>query len=165
MFQLKKISKESIPSAIEKAERYRLLNEPSLSESICADILEIDPTNNKAIVNLLLAITDQFGSTAADDVNRARQLAEALSDAYQKNYYSGIVCERKGKSILHKSMPDGEYIAYEWIRDAMEFYETAENIRPAGNDDSILRWNTCARLISKYHLQPRTEVYIEPMLE
>ena len=165
MFPLKKISGESIPSALEKAERYRLLNEPSLSESICADILEIDPKNNKATVTLLLAITDQFGSTAADDVNRARQLAETLTDSYQMNYYSGIVCERKGKSILHRGMPDGDYIAYEWLRDAMEFYESAENIRPAGNDDSILRWNTCARLISKYHLQPRTERYVEPLLE
>ena len=165
MFPLKKISNESISSALEKAERYRLLNEPSLSESICADILEIDPMNNKATVTLLLAITDQFGAGAADEVNRARQLAETLSDQYQKSYYSGIVCERKGKSILLKSLPDGEYIAYEWIRDAMEFYEAAENIRPAGNDDSILRWNTCARLISKYHLQPRTEEYIVPLLE
>jgi len=165
MFSLKKISNESIPSALEKAERYRLLNEPSLSESICADILEIDPMSNKAMVTLLLAITDQFGNTAADDINRARQLAESLSDPYQKNYYSGIVCERKGKSILHKGRPDNEHVAYEWIRDAMEFYETAETLRPAGNDDSILRWNTCARLITKYHLQPRTEQYVEPLLE
>ena len=165
MFPLKKISTDSISSALEKAERYRLLNEPSLSESICADILEIDPMNNKAMVTLLLAITDQFGAGAADEVNRARQLAESLSDQYQKNYYSGIVCERKGKSILHKSLPDGDHIAYEWIRDAMEFYEASENIRPVGNDDSILRWNTCARLISKYHLQPRTEEYVVPLLE
>ena len=165
MFPLKKISNESIPSALEKAERYRLLNEPSLSESICADILEIDPMNNKAMVILLLAITDQFGSAAADEVNRARQLADTLTDAYQKNYYSGIICERKGESILHKSLPDGDHIAYEWIRDAMEFYDAAENIRPTGNDDSILRWNTCARMISKFHLQPRSEEYVVPFLE
>ena len=62
MFQLKPISKESIPAAIEKAERYRLLDEPNLAESICLDILEADPQNAKAIIILLLAITDQFGS-------------------------------------------------------------------------------------------------------
>ena len=84
MLQLKKISADSIPSAIEKAERYRLLNEPSLTESICADILEVDPKNSKAIVTLLLAITDQFGSTAVDDVNRARQLADSLNDEFLK---------------------------------------------------------------------------------
>ena len=165
MFELKKISNDSIPSAIEKAERYRLLNEPSLTESICTDILEIDPKNNKATVTLLLAITDQFGSTNADDINRARQLTEMLSDDYQKNYYSGLICERKGKSILHKGIPESGFIAYEWLRDAMDFYEAAELVRPAGNDDAILRWNTCARLIMKYHLQPRSETYVEPMLE
>src|SRR5580765_7526890 len=105
MLQLKKISADSIPSALEKAERYRLLNEPSLTESICTDILEIDAKNSKAMVTLLLAITDQFGSAAVDDLNRARHLAESLTDEYQKEYYSGIICERKGKSILHKGIP------------------------------------------------------------
>jgi len=165
MLQLKKISKESVPSALEKAERYRLLNEPSLTESICTDILEIDPKNSKATVTLLLAITDQFGSTASDDINRARQLAETLEDEYQRQYYSGLICERKGKSILHKGIPDGEFIAYEWFRDAMDFYETAETVRPTGNDDALLRWNTCARLIGKHQLKARKEEYTESMLE
>ena len=165
MFQLKNISKDSIPAALEKAERYRLLNEPSLSESICADILEIDPKNAQATVTLLLAITDQFGSTSSDDINRARHLAENLEDDYQKMYYAGIICERKGKSILHKGIPDSEFIAYEWLRDAMDFYESAENIRPTGNDDALLRWNTCARLIGKHQLKARTEQYTESMLE
>jgi hypothetical protein len=165
MFQLKRISRESIPMALEKAERYRLLNEPSLSESICADILEIDPRNTKAIVTLLLAITDQFGSGSFDDINHARQLVALLSEQYQQHYYSGLICERKGKSILYKGIPDGEFIAYEWLSDAMDFYEKAESIRPAGNDDSILRWNTCARLILRHHLQPKNEIYVEPQLE
>ena len=165
MIHLKKISPNSIPSAIEKAERYRLLNEPSLSESICADILEIDPQNPRATVTLLLAITDQFGTTATDDLNRARHLAESLSDEYQLNYYSGLICERKGKSILQRGIPDGGFIAYEWFAEAMEYYEKAESVRPTGNDDAILRWNTCARLIMKYQLQARTERYIEPLLE
>jgi hypothetical protein len=114
---------------------------------------------------LLLAITDQFGNSAFDDLNRARQLAESLGDEYQQQYYSGIICERKGKSILHRSIPDGEFIAYEWLVEAMEFYEKAESIRPTGNDDAILRWNTCARLIMKYHLHAKNEQYIEQQLE
>jgi len=55
MFQIKPLSKENIPAALEKAERYRLLNEPMPTESICLDILEADPENQKAIVTLLLA--------------------------------------------------------------------------------------------------------------
>ena len=51
MFQLKPISKESIPAAIEKAERYRLLDEPNLAESICLDILEADPQSFQSHYN------------------------------------------------------------------------------------------------------------------
>ena len=64
MFELKKISAEGVPEALEKAERYRLLNEPRLAESICLDILEIEPANTRAIVTMLLAITDEFSSSS-----------------------------------------------------------------------------------------------------
>ena len=164
MFQLKPISKESIPVAIEKAERYRLLNEPWLAESICMDILEAEPGNKKAIVTMLLAITDNFGSPLAD-VKQARQILSQLSDEYEKHYYGGLICERQGKTILNRHIPDGEFIAYEWLTEAMENYQKAEAIRPAGNDDSILRWNTCARLIMRHQLKPRNEKYVEQPLE
>jgi hypothetical protein len=151
MFQLKKISRESIPEALEKAERYRLLNEPRLAESICLDILEADPQNAKAIVTLLLSITDQFGDSSTGE--------------YEKKYYAGLISERQGKTILGKNIPDRGFIAYEWLKEAMEFYEKAESIRPPGNDDAMLRWNTCARLIMRYHLKPRDEKYVEYPLE
>ena len=64
-FDLKPISAAGIGEALEKAERYRLLNEPSLAESICLDVLRIDPENQHALVMLLLALTDQFGHGAA----------------------------------------------------------------------------------------------------
>ncbi|MCI0618510.1 hypothetical protein L0244_36490 [bacterium] len=169
MFELKKISKDSITVALEKAERYRLLNEPRLTESICLDILEIDPQNNKAIVIMLLAITDQFDNVASADINQARQLLPRLSGDYERHYYGGIICERQGKAILAKDIPDGKFIVYEWLRDAMDHYEKAESIRPSGNDDAILRWNTCARLIMRHQLQPREERreerYVEQQLE
>jgi hypothetical protein len=57
-------------------------------------------------------------------------------------------------------------MAYDAFRDAMTWYERAEAIRPAGNDDAILRWNTCARLISgNSHLAPERETTYEPALE
>jgi len=163
MFQLKKISKESIPVAIEKAERYRLLNEPSLAESICSDILEVDPYNTRAIAVALLAITDQFGGSN-EEVTKANQLLSRLSGGYEREYYSGIICERQGRAIFNMNKSHG-FAAYDWLNDAMEHYEKAEAVRPAGNDDAILRWNTCARLIMRYHLQPREEEYVEPPLE
>lgn len=165
MFQIKPISKESIPTALEKAERYRLLNEPILAQSICLDILDADPQNTKAIVTMLLAITDQFGKSSLVDIKQAKQLLSRLPDEYEREYYSGLICERQGKSKLDKHMPDGGSIAYEWLRDAMDHYEKAEALRPPGKDDAVLRWNTCARLIMRHNLEPREDKYVEPPLE
>jgi hypothetical protein len=165
MDQLKPISKESIPVALEKAERYRLLNEPQLAQSICLDVLEADPGNAKAIINLLLAITDEFASSSSADVDQAQQLLPRLRNDYEKNYYAGIINERQGMAILNRKITGGHFVAYEWLHDAMEFYEKAEDLRPNGNDDAILRWNTCVRLIMSHHLKPRDEEYIEPPLE
>lgn len=165
MHTLKKISAASIPEALEKAERYRLLNEPMLAESICLDILEADPGNTKAIVIMLLAVTDQFSSASAAGVNNAREYISKLKEEYDKHYYNGLICERQGKAVLQKNIPDNHFIAYEWLVDAMEYYEKAESVKPAGKDDAILRWNTCARLIQRHHLKPRDEKHMELPLE
>src|ERR1044072_183456 len=98
MFQLKSISKESIPLALEKAERYRLLNEPWISDSVCRDILEADPENSKAILMLVLSIADQFDIGSHADVNEANRLLDRLPGEYEREYYAGVVSERKGKS-------------------------------------------------------------------
>ena len=163
MFQLKKITKESIPVALEKAERYRLLNEPWLAESICSDILATDPQNTKATATMLLAVTDQFG-TSSDEITKAKQLLTGFKGEYERQYYGGIICERQGRAILNRNKGNA-FIAYDWLHDAMEHYDKAEALRPPGNDDAILRWNTCARLIMHYHLEPMEEEFIEPPLE
>ena len=163
MFQLKPISKSGIPEALAKAERYRLLNEPRLTESICLDILEIEPDHHDAIVIMLLSLTDQFGKTVSANVREARQLLPKLNQ-YEQYYYGGLICERQAKASL-KDLGGGNFTAYEWLRDAMSLYEKAEAIRPADNDDSILRWNTCVRLILRNNLQPRKEEYVEPAVD
>ncbi len=163
MFQLKPITKESIPRALEKAERYRLLNEPSEAESICEDILQIEPENQKALITLVLALTDQFQSGSG--VHHAQEVTQRIQGDYQKAYYAGIICERRGKALLDSGGPGSAYAAYDWLRDAMDWYERAEEIRPAGNDDSILRWNACARAIMQNHLEPRIEERTELQLE
>jgi hypothetical protein len=113
---------------------------------------------------LILAITDDFGASSLGDMNRARQLLHRLAD-YERHYYAGLICERQAKSVFDKHTPNSDFTTYEWLIDAMEHYERAEAIRPPGNDDSILRWNTCARLIMHYDLKPRDEKYIEQPLE
>ena len=165
MFHLKSLSKDGVAAALEKAERYRLLNEPREAESICLDILEIDPENQKALVILLLSITDQFGRRERDEARQARELLPRLHDEYERTYYAGIIFERQAKTILKRGTPGGQFQAYDWLRSAMDLFEKAETIRPTGNDDALLRWNTCARTIVRYKLAPRQEDYVEPFLE
>jgi hypothetical protein len=165
MFQIKPISAENIPAALEKAVRYRLLNEPMLAESICLDIIDADPNNSEALVTMLLAITDQFGTSSMGELSRAKELLPRLPGEYDKEYYAGLICERQGKAKLAKRMPDGGEAAYEWLREAMDHYEKAEAISPPGKVDAILRWNTCARLIMSHNLKPRNEAYVELPLE
>lgn len=165
MYKLKSLSKSAISGAIKKAERYRLLNEPRLAESICLDILEIDPKNHDALIMLLLSITDQFGTGSSGNEKRSRDLLPRLVDEYERTYYNGIICERLGKAALDKDIPGCKYIAYEWMCYAMELYAKAEKIRPQGNDDAILRWNTCVRLIDRYKLEAEVKDTTEQFLE
>ena len=150
---LKPISKEGIPAALEKAQRYRLLNEPAAAESICLDVLAADPQNQQALVALALSITDQFDHEHGAGVRRARELLPRLDDEYRRQYYAGIVCERAATEQLHRlsrtTAHGAAQSAYVGFRDAMEHYERAQALRPAGNDEAILRWNTCARILAR----------------
>src|ERR1700722_16262182 len=71
MNDFKPISPDAVPLALEKAERYRLLNEPAQAESICLDVLAVDPDNQRALVMLLLALSDQFLTGPADCIRQA----------------------------------------------------------------------------------------------
>jgi hypothetical protein len=147
MFELKRITPAGIPGALAKAERYRLLNEPWEAESICLDVLETQPGNQQALVTLLLALTDGFEATPAVDVQRARELVPRLDDEYARHYYAGIIHERWGHALAAKSAPAS--IGLGWIREAMREYEKAAPLAPAGNEDAILRWNACVRLLKR----------------
>src|SRR5947209_15718660 len=99
-FDLKPISADSIPEALAKVERYRLLNEPSLAESICLDILTIAPANQQALIALLLARTDQFGSGVT--VKAANEVLLRIEGEYEHAYYAGIIQERIGHAHLRQ---------------------------------------------------------------
>jgi hypothetical protein len=166
MFELKPIAKGSIAQALQKAERYRIINDPSSAESICLDVLQVDPENQEALVTLLLAITDQFAEGPTEGVHRAQGLLPSLQDGYKRAYYAGIICERCAKAQLHRGTPGSGDLAYDWFREAMSWYEQAEAQRPVGNDEAILRWNTCARILARTgHPGPRTQEAVEPRVE
>lgn len=150
MFALKPLSNEAIPTALAKAERYRLLNEPEQAESICEDVLAADPANRDAIVMLLLAVTDQFPHHEGALVARANALVERLDGDYERAYYAGLVAERRARALLTRGGPGSTLTAGDWLRDAMRCFERAEAVRPAGNDDARLRWNACVRLTRRH---------------
>ena len=160
MFELKPLSREAVPAALEKATRYRLLNEPGEAQSICLDVLEVDPQNQQAIVILLLALTDRFGKGYAMGSTQIEEVLASHNDVAEC-----AVCERRAKAQLQQGAPGAAFGAYEWLSEAMQWYEQAEAIRPAGNDDALLRWNACARMIMGNHLAPRQAEEMEPMLE
>lgn len=147
-FELKKISKNGIAEAIAKVELYRYLNEPEEAESICQDILAIDPDHQHALRLLGLSITDQFTGAVTDRYAETEKIFQSLTDTYQRLYCMGLLCERRAKAQLRAGgLP---HVLLPLFEEAMRFFADAEKIRPAGNDDAILRWNRCVRLLQKY---------------
>ena len=154
MFEFKPLSHEGIGRALERAEHYRLLNEPREAESICRDILLVEPENQRALVLLVLALSEQLGEEGGADIDEAKALLAKLESEYERAFYAGIICERNAKELLaHGTLGSGPRV-YQLLRDAMAWYEKAEHTSPPGNDDSLLRWNTCARLILRNKLRP-----------
>jgi tetratricopeptide (TPR) repeat protein len=164
-FEFKKLSKAAIPAALERAERYRLLNEPAQAESICQDILAVEPDNRGALVLLILALSDQFSENIVDKIDQAWSLLPRLNDEYLQAYYQGILFERQARVYMRRAAPGSHFSAYDLFREAMRLYEKAEKIRPAGNDEALLRWNTCARAIMTGRLEARPLDDFRPMLE
>lgn len=143
--ELKTISKNGIAEAISKAELYRFLNEPEEAESICRDILAIEPAHQLALRMLGLALTDQFTGGASDRYAEVKSIFQSLKDLYERLYYTGLLHERRAKAQLRAGhLPHTLLPLFE---EAMRCFAEAEKIRPADNDDAILRWNRCVRLL------------------
>jgi tetratricopeptide (TPR) repeat protein len=144
-FTLKTISKAAIPEAISKVELYRSLNEPEEAESICRDVLAVDPEHQIALRLLGLAITDQFSGESSDRHGEAAELFQKLASPYEQLYYTGLLHERRAKAQMcqHRSL----HTLLPLFVEAMRCFTEAEKIHPPDNDDAILRWNRCARLL------------------
>ncbi len=164
MFALKPISHDSVAGALAKAERYRLLNEPSAAESICRDILEIEPGNQPALISLVLSLTDQIPHDSQVFTHAVSAVAR-LTAPYDRAYYEGIAWERRAKSRHHGGGHGASQYVYEWIVKALDLFEAAERLRAPGNDDAVLRWNSCVRfLAARKDVAPRGEEVSEPIL-
>ena len=149
MFELKRLTQDGVAAALAKAERYRLLNQPWEAESIYLDVLDVESENQEALIGLLLAVTDQFADGKAGGERHARDVVARMRGEYERAYYAGIISERRAKVILQQARPGAGNAAYQLLRRAMSHYEQAEAHRPPGDDDPLIRWNACVRLMAR----------------
>ncbi len=162
--KLKQISREAVPHALEKAEQYRLLNDPELAESICLDVLAVDTENQRNLRTLILAISDQFANPGSRVGPRdALAYVAKLKSEYERIYYTGLIAEREGRACLGRK--HGAQHAYDGFRQAMSWYEQADGLSPPDNNDARLRYNTCLRTIERENLEPPTHQESELPLE
>jgi tetratricopeptide (TPR) repeat protein len=144
-YQLKRISTDAIAEAVAKAELYRSLNEPEEAESICRDILAVEAGHQLALRLLGLAITDQFSGDASERHREAEELFQRLADRYERLYYTGLLHERRAKAQMRVGR--APHTLAPLFAEAMRCFAEAETIHPPNNDDAVLRWNRCARLL------------------
>jgi hypothetical protein len=158
--KLKTISKSGIGEAVAKAELYRYLNEPEEAESICRDILTADPQHMLGLRTLGLSITDQFEGKPTDRYAEVEKIFQSLKDPYEKLYYTGLLCERRVKAQLGAGRSPHTLLPL--LEQALQCFAEAEKVHPPGNDDAILRWNRCVRLLQS---QPDFELEESASLE
>src|SRR5256885_10564137 len=138
MSDLKPLSREAIPAALEKAERYRLLNEPAEAESICLDVLHTDPENQSALITLLLAVTDRFGKGYGVSDTQAKELLSRVKGEYERAYYTGILSERRAKAELGQGTPRARPSIFDGVSEAICRLLRAEPIRPPRHDEAFV---------------------------
>ena len=164
MFALKALSHESVASALAKAEHYRSLKEAAEAESICRDVLGIEPENQPALICFVLAQSDQIAKDPRIFQSALAAAAKLLGE-YERAYYTGIVWERRAKGLHEEKGRGTHHSVYEWMVKALHCFEEAERLRPAHNDDAVLRWNTCVRFLAKHpNVVPRGEEVPEPIV-
>jgi tetratricopeptide (TPR) repeat protein len=146
---LKKLPSGDLAYAVKKAMLYRELSQPEEAESMCKDVLEVDPKHQDALRVLGLALTDRFKEVAVGLFEEAMHVFARLENEYDRVYHEGVAWERLGKAHLERGEGHGALGALEH---AIEHYERAEKIAPPGDPDPILRFNRCVRLLQSHPL-------------
>jgi len=149
MIQLKTLKTKAAAAALEKAKRYRLLNEPDEAESICLDVLAGQPDHQEALITLLLALTDKFRQSGVSSAfEQAQDVLPRLDSSYNKAYYQGVIFERRAKFHLNQGGPGAGTAAYAWFVKAMAAYDEALAADDPKSQEAVLRWNSCARILN-----------------
>jgi tetratricopeptide (TPR) repeat protein len=147
--KLKLLPARDLDAALQKANRYRDLNQPEEAESICKDILAVDPQHQAALRVLGLALTDRFAEPAVGLFEQAMEAFLHLKDKYDRTYHEGVAWERLGKAHLARGEGHGALTALEH---ALDLFEEAEGMAPEGNSEAVLRFNRCVRLLESHQL-------------
>ena len=146
----------AVKKALKKAKQYRSLLEPEIAESICLDILHVDPENQDVIVVYILTLLDQISrSDNKTQIKTIERAIEKLTSQYQRYYYTGLLNERRARHLLTQAMSHS--FAYDYFYEALQYYQKAIERCPEKNDEAILRWNSCIRTIEKEKLKPRRD--------
>jgi len=154
--KLHDIHQDAIELALEKARQYRSLIEPEIAESICLDILNIDPENQEVLIVYILSLLDQIlRSENKIELKTIERIIDRLTSSYQRFYYSGLLHERMARAMVIQPM--SRSFAYDYFFQALRCYKEAQAISPEGNDEAILRWNSCIRTIEKEKLTPHQD--------
>lgn len=149
MISLKSLKPEAALVALERAKRYRLLNEPDAAESICLDVLAGQPGHQEALITLLLALTDKFRQSGiVPAFEQAEEVLQKLDSSYNKAYYRGVIYERRAKFHLNQGNPGAGIAAHGWFVKAMTAYEEALGADDPKSQEAVLRWNSCARILN-----------------
>jgi hypothetical protein len=75
----------------------------------------------------------------------AESILHRLTDRYEQLYYRGILHERRAKALLRAKRAPHTLLPF--FEEAMRCFSQAADMRPKGNDDAILRWNRCVRIL------------------
>jgi tetratricopeptide (TPR) repeat protein len=145
-YALKPLPRTSLDAALAKAEHYRDLNQPEEAQSICQDVLDVDPESQRAWKLLGLALTDQFASRQVGLFEQAIVAFEHLSDEYERIYHVGVAWERSAKAHLERNEAHSAVTAFEH---ALKLFEEAQPKRP-DLPDPVLRWNRCVRILTAH---------------
>jgi len=146
----------AVDEALVKAKQYRSLLEPEIAESICLDILHVDPGNQSVLVVYILSLMDQISRTEKQtQIKSIERAIEKLTSQYQRYYYTGLLNERRARHLI--SQPMSHSFAYDYFIEALSFYQKAVERCPEQNDEAVLRWNSCIRTIEKEKLKPRLD--------
>jgi hypothetical protein len=161
-YVLKRILPSGVDAALKKADKYRELNQPAEAESICRDVLALNADHQLALRTLGLALSDQFEPASGVHYGEAKKIFARLHDPYERSFYGGLADERQARTQLRAKLPIRSVRPF--FERALAGYAEAEPLRPAGNDDPILRWNSCVRTLQAvetaagYEAEPHGDV-------